>query len=281
MKSRRQLLLDNALALFMEHGFANTTIQMILDKSGVSKGTFYKFFNSKDECMVSILEQRLQEDLLIRKNLDAHNYASDFDLLVDQIAIPMSLPDKEGVWELFWTVFHSAGVDTTNLAKMQLKWLSERLVQLFGEGIGPYAYEGSILCYGMLHQIANTWKYFHRQQPAWKEVVPKVLRYIEVLLNTMQERHEHLIDFHSLSLVSSDESKRILDKETLMDDLQEFNRSVQKSKEPAQTKEMAKGLLSLFHQDELNRSMIEVVLKAFLAQFETNAFRLEARRLAR
>ena len=89
---------------------SNTTIQMILDHSGVSKGTFYKFFNSKDDCVLAILEQRIQEDMMIRQELEAQNHNSDFDLLVEQIVVPMISPDKQRVVELFWTGFYSGNL---------------------------------------------------------------------------------------------------------------------------------------------------------------------------
>ncbi|MCZ8519568.1 MULTISPECIES: TetR/AcrR family transcriptional regulator [Paenibacillus] len=281
MNNKKQVLLDTALTLFIEHGFANTTIQMILDASGVSKGTFYKFFDSKNELIVAIFEHLQQEDLLLRKSLESLHYASDLDLLVDQIAIPMSLPEKQRVSELFWRGFYSGEFDLANLAGMQLKWLSERLVQLYGEETRPYAYEGSILCLGMLHQIGNTWRNFRRQQPVWKEVVPRVLTYVEVLLRTMQDRGEHLIDIQTLSLISSQENKKIQDKTELIEDLQELERSIRKSTETARTKEMTQGLLSILKQEETNISLLEVVLRAFQTELEHSAFRLEARRIAK
>ncbi|AFC30825.1 TetR family transcriptional regulator [Paenibacillus mucilaginosus 3016] len=282
MTNRRQALLDTALSLFLEHGFANTTIQMILDASGVSKGTFYKWFESKNDCVVAIFEQLLQEDLLLRKELESSGgYASDFDLLVDQIAIPMSLPEKQRVTELFWAWFYSGEFHLTDLARMQLKWLSERLVQLYGEEIRPYAYEGAILCHGMLHQIANTWRNLHgRGQPVWREAVPRVLTYVEVLLRAMQERGEHIMDLQTLSLIGYQEQDEIPDKQSLIDELRELDRAVQKSKEPAKTRELTKGLLMVLQQEETNRSLLEAVLQAFLAQLEESAFRAEARRAA-
>lgn len=42
MNKRKQMVLDSALVLFERHGVTNTSIQMILDESGVSKGIFYK-----------------------------------------------------------------------------------------------------------------------------------------------------------------------------------------------------------------------------------------------
>ncbi|WP_211750329.1 TetR/AcrR family transcriptional regulator, partial [Paenibacillus sp. Marseille-Q4541] len=203
MSSRKQALLETALAQFIEHGFANTTIQMILDQSGVSKGTFYKFFNSKDDCFYAILEQRMQEDIVIRKELENNDYASDFDLLVDQIAVPMTLPNKERVWELYWSGFYSGEINSSNLAYLQLKWLSERFIQVYGAEISMYANEGAILCYGMLHQIANTWRSFNTEKPNWHEIVPKILTYIEIILRTMHQKNEHIFDLQTFTFFNS------------------------------------------------------------------------------
>jgi AcrR family transcriptional regulator len=284
MSSRKQLLLESGLTLFIEHGFANTTIQMILDNSGVSKGTFYKFFNSKDDCLHAILVQQMQEDISIRKNLENNHYASDFDLLVDQIFIPMTLPDKKRVWELYWTGFYSGEINSSNLAKMQLNWLSERLIQLYGEEIRPYASEGSIFFYGMLHQIANTWRSFNAQMPVRRELVPKVLSYVEVLLRTMHERQEHFFDSQTLALLHPNEYVRTghLDKEALLEELYNFNRKIQKSHESTKLKEISKGLLALFQtQDEMNVSLIEIVLKALQKEFESSKLRSEASKIAK
>lgn len=284
MSNRKQLLLDTALALFIKHGFANTTIQMILDQSGVSKGTFYKFFNSKEDCIYAIFEQRLQDVIEIRKSLENQHYASDFELLVEQIAVPMTLPDKEHVWELFWTGFYSGEINSTNLATLQLSWLSERFTQLFGEEIRPYTSEGSILCYGMLHQIANLWRSFHAQKPDWHELVPKVLTYVGVLLRTMHERNEHIFDTHTLTLFqrSYHPGAEYLDREALVEKLQGFNRNVQKSKESIKLKELTQGLLGLFQdQDPLNVSIIEVVVKAFQKESASSAFSAEAQGIVR
>lgn len=284
MSKRKQMLLETALALFIQHGLANTTIQMILDQSGVSKGTFYKFFNSKEDCFHAIFEKQMQEDIEIRKKLEFEHYATDFERLVDQIAIPMTLPDKERVWELFWTGFYSGEMNSKNLASVQLSWLSERFTQLFGEDIRPYAGEGSILCYGMLHQIANMWRSFHSQHPDWHEIVSKVLTYVGVLLRTMHERNEHIFDlqtlsmFHRFQLISEGNTNR----ESMLADLQKFNNRVQNSKESKKLKELAKGLLELFQeQDPLNMTMIEVVLHAFQKEAAKSIFREDGGQIAR
>ncbi|MEY8745934.1 TetR/AcrR family transcriptional regulator [Bacillales bacterium AN1005] len=281
MSSRKESLLETALTLFIEHGFANTTIQMILDHSGVSKGTFYKFFDSKEDCLYAILNQRMQEDLLIRKQLEDRHYNAEFDLLVDQIAIPMSLPDKERVWELYWSGFYSGEINSANLATMQLKWLSSRFVEVYGQEISLYASEGAILCYGMLHQIANASRSLHTKKPDWNEVVPKVLTYIEVILRKMQQKNEHIFDYTSLASLHEDRSTNhnLVHLEVWLEEFEEFNRRIQKSNESLKLKQLSTGLLTLLQEkDELNVSVIEVVLKAFHSEHKSSDVQSEANR---
>ena len=43
---RRDELMDAAQALFMEKGFAATSVAEIVEGAGVAKGTFYTYFQS-------------------------------------------------------------------------------------------------------------------------------------------------------------------------------------------------------------------------------------------
>lgn len=56
MTDTRDQLLDAATALFLEQGFAKTTIQQIADRVGISKGAFYLHFRSKSQLMVGIMQ---------------------------------------------------------------------------------------------------------------------------------------------------------------------------------------------------------------------------------
>jgi AcrR family transcriptional regulator len=58
MQSRKQHLIDTAYRLFNQFGYHATGIDRILAESGVSKATLYKYFRSKDELILTVLEQR-------------------------------------------------------------------------------------------------------------------------------------------------------------------------------------------------------------------------------
>ena len=58
--SRRELL-DAATIEFAAHGFAATTVERIVRRAGLSKGTFYWTFESKEALFAALLEDRLDE----------------------------------------------------------------------------------------------------------------------------------------------------------------------------------------------------------------------------
>jgi AcrR family transcriptional regulator len=54
----RQRLLHSALWRFYRDGFRNVGLDQILEEVGISKTAFYKHFESKDDLMVAVLDER-------------------------------------------------------------------------------------------------------------------------------------------------------------------------------------------------------------------------------
>lgn len=80
-QARPQELLDAALALFVEKGFAATRIEEVAQRASVSKGTLYLYFPSKEELFKAVVRQKLSS--LIAEGVqiaDAHA-GSSADLL--------------------------------------------------------------------------------------------------------------------------------------------------------------------------------------------------------
>lgn len=51
----KEKILKSAELLFKEHGFENTSVESIVKRAGLSKGTFYVHFNSKDEIIAHFI----------------------------------------------------------------------------------------------------------------------------------------------------------------------------------------------------------------------------------
>jgi AcrR family transcriptional regulator len=63
-EQRRDELMDAAQRLFLEQGFAPTTIEQITAGADVAKGTFYLYFSSKED-LLAALGERFAQKLLV------------------------------------------------------------------------------------------------------------------------------------------------------------------------------------------------------------------------
>jgi len=67
MQVKRQRILDCSMQLFLEKGYINTSIRDIIDSSGYGASTFYRYFQSREEILKTLLAEFL-ETIVIRVN---------------------------------------------------------------------------------------------------------------------------------------------------------------------------------------------------------------------
>jgi AcrR family transcriptional regulator len=60
---RRGEMLDRALALFLQHGYDNVSLNDLIADAGVSKGAFYHWFPSKEALIAALVERSVREGL--------------------------------------------------------------------------------------------------------------------------------------------------------------------------------------------------------------------------
>jgi AcrR family transcriptional regulator len=58
---RRTEILETAERLFIEHGYEETPVEMIIKEIGIAKGTFYHYFRSKDELLDIYIDNLISE----------------------------------------------------------------------------------------------------------------------------------------------------------------------------------------------------------------------------
>jgi AcrR family transcriptional regulator len=57
----RRALLEAAARVFVERGFAGTSVEAIVSEAGYSRGAFYSNFESKEQLFAELLQQRVYE----------------------------------------------------------------------------------------------------------------------------------------------------------------------------------------------------------------------------
>ena len=61
MQEKKEKILECALDLFVEKGYVNTPVRDIIDMSGYGTGTFYKYFDNKEELLKTLLTDFLEQ----------------------------------------------------------------------------------------------------------------------------------------------------------------------------------------------------------------------------
>jgi AcrR family transcriptional regulator len=81
-EARPQELLEAALDLFVEKGFTATRAEEVAQRAGVSKGTLYLYYPSKEELFKAVVRQNLGALIAEGKEAVAQFQGSSADLLV-------------------------------------------------------------------------------------------------------------------------------------------------------------------------------------------------------
>jgi AcrR family transcriptional regulator len=80
-EARPEELLTAALAVFGERGFRQTTLEEVAARAGVSKGTVYLYFASKDDLFRAVVEQKVVTLLAPMEAMARTHAGSSADLL--------------------------------------------------------------------------------------------------------------------------------------------------------------------------------------------------------
>jgi AcrR family transcriptional regulator len=78
--TKKQLIMEKAAELFAKQGFEATSVQQITDYCDISKGAFYLSFKSKDELVITLIDQFMRHFI---SDIDhIVNYSEDEDVIL-------------------------------------------------------------------------------------------------------------------------------------------------------------------------------------------------------
>ena len=96
---RRAEIMDAAMLLFMEKGYANTTTQDIVDKVNISRGLLYYHFKNKEDilyCLVERYSEKLLRDIYVIVNDDDKTAIEKIRAFIDATIISTDNVSAEG-----------------------------------------------------------------------------------------------------------------------------------------------------------------------------------------
>ena len=144
---KRNAILESAVELFAAHGYNQTSMQQIAESVGISKGSLYLFFQSKEDLIISIYEhyQQLVFERAFVVGLDGN--LPPMERFAKQFQVQF-----EGILEYkSYMKMHMRGESAKNsekLAAMEhrmrgrlFSWLEHNLLDVYGEEIRPYKWD--------------------------------------------------------------------------------------------------------------------------------------------
>src|SRR5215469_5767725 len=95
-ESRRQQILAAALCCFSRDGFHATTTADIVRESGVSQGTLYLYFATKEDVIVALADDRRQAEAFVNALAQSeHDPAKGLALLLELYGRSLADPKRE------------------------------------------------------------------------------------------------------------------------------------------------------------------------------------------
>lgn len=126
LEGRRELILQAASRSFTRGGFHQTTIADIVRESGLSNGSVFLYFKTKEELLSAVIERTVRNMAHLFRDLtrDCDDPAEAVLTSIRAMSALMTDPEKNDVVRLFPQIFSELGRNQT---------LREKTAELFGE----------------------------------------------------------------------------------------------------------------------------------------------------
>lgn len=140
-------ILDATHALVMGHGLAGTSIDMVLEKAGITKGAFFYHFKSKADLARALVERYATQDAAhLEKNLERAEKLSRDPLQQVLIFISLFQEEVENLTDLsagcliasYIYQFEELDTDIHTISAQAILYWRERLGAKFAEVVAKY-----------------------------------------------------------------------------------------------------------------------------------------------
>ncbi|MFE6167558.1 TetR/AcrR family transcriptional regulator [Viridibacillus arvi] len=162
MNKRKKHVIEKTHELFIEKGYHATSIQEILDHSGISKGSFYNYFPSKADLFKAVFKLVIAE---IKEKMDKlliGEDISDVDVFVEQVVLMMGANRQNKLQQLLDGVIVSNDPELIKFIKdfkfKFLKWVHGRFLNILPLEKQAYSFDCAIIYVGIIQNFRQTSK---------------------------------------------------------------------------------------------------------------------------
>lgn len=203
MKDRKLHVLTCAHKLFIEKGFQATSIQDILDESGIAKGTLYNYFSSKNELLIALFKTLYKKMEKERNDLLIGQDPSDINIFIKQFELQMETNRANKLISLFEEVIFINDSELKDfIQKSQLRmlrWVHQRFLEIFGEEKREYLWDCAIMYLGILNHGIRYYTMTHDKKLDIHRVVQYSVNRLVKIVEDVAESGEVLVEAESMA----------------------------------------------------------------------------------
>jgi len=93
-QDRKEEILEAGLEVFAERGYYNTTTALIAEKAGISQPYVFRFFPTKEELFITVLNRAFDRILQTFKNVESSPEQLDNDMLKAYEELSVQYPNE-------------------------------------------------------------------------------------------------------------------------------------------------------------------------------------------
>ncbi|MCD7604831.1 TetR/AcrR family transcriptional regulator [Listeria monocytogenes] len=193
MKEKKQRIIKSAKKVFQKQGYLKTSVQDMVDAAGISKGTFYNYFTSKEELAIVIFKQ---EYSVLHQRLE-YTMAQDGakkDNFTECLKIIIHFYTENG--EILNITFSQTMIDDDfnaflqNVRLKNMEWVKNQLLEVYGEETKPYINDITMLLSGMAAMYVFASGSKNVNTGLIERAIPYVVRRLDALVKDILESGE-------------------------------------------------------------------------------------------
>ncbi|HSJ37592.1 MAG TPA: TetR/AcrR family transcriptional regulator [Planococcus sp. (in: firmicutes)] len=159
---KKQELMNAAVHLFSLKGFHQTSVQEVAHAVDISKGAFYKHYDSKESLLVGILKRYQSETLAGMERFDISEDLAPKEAFAKKLAFELEsvLADRDFFIMVFKDMPTEGNEQLTSLMQemrsSSIKFHRRSLMEAFGPAIEPFLEDLTIVVEGILKEYMVT-----------------------------------------------------------------------------------------------------------------------------
>ncbi|MBM7648717.1 AcrR family transcriptional regulator [Bacillus ectoiniformans] len=233
METKERLILEVAIKLFSMKGYHDTSMQEIAEECGISKGSLYKAFASKEELFIDIFVYYHDSMFEKAKGISSNVTLPPKEKLMKQISLQVSdIIEKKDFILLFFKDVPIKDKEKIKPIMQRMKarillWQKNLLLETFGSDIEPYSWDLVMSLQGMMKEflfISFEIDHFYDSDHLAEQLINK----IEAMIRHLQAEQPVplLTDFMMEDFLKTEASTR-LKEEKIAQSLEELRVKVQ------------------------------------------------------